>query len=298
MRPLLVFLACLVAGLAAGGFWTWAQPDRFRADARLLVRPASSTAVSAVAALAESSTVETNVEQTLRLSSRPHVHARRGDGGVLTVSVQAGERERARQIDAETVTILLQKVEQRFAQRFGAEVLDPAHAEEQTSPTPLRNLLICGLAGLAVGAVAAAALRARHRTPLSAADRGAEKRLQARIAEVTRRELAMARKAGELAAREQALAEHDGRAQEPEPLPQPEPEPAPVADTRPSRWNLNEVERLVASRRDVSPAVLEEWRTYLPLLRSHADLDGTLPAGFDSLLNDVFAELAPGRESS
>ena len=152
MKPLLVVAACLIAGLAVGGIWTLMQPERYRADARLLVRPASADAVPAVEALAESSTVATNVAQTLRLGARPEIRARRGGGGVLTVSVEARERERARQIDAEAVTILQQKVEQRFASRLSVVLLDPAHAEEQTSPEPVRNLVICGLAGLVRGA--------------------------------------------------------------------------------------------------------------------------------------------------
>jgi hypothetical protein len=315
VRPLLVAVACVVAGLAAGAIWTWAQADRYRADARVLVRPASARIVPAVEALAESSLVETNVAQTLRLSSPPDISAKRGDGGVLSVSVDARSRERARQIDAEAVVILLQKVQQRFGTAgVSATVLDPAHAAEQTSPTAGRNLLITGLIGLAAGLAAAVALR---RSPYvgAAADPAAE-RLRARIDEVARREVALAQKAGELATREQALAKRTRGTVEPEPPwvePSPavepegqelsaastEPEPAAAAAAegaheRPrGRWNLTDIERLVSARTDVSPERAEEWRMYLQLLRSHASVDGTLPAGFDALVNDVFADLAP-----
>ena len=303
MRPLLVAAACVLVGLAAGAVWTWAQPERYRADARLLVRPASAHAVAAVETLAESSTVRTNVAETLRLGAPPHVTAHRGEGGVLTVSVEAGERERARQIDAEAVTILQQKVEERFARRFSVVLLDPAHAEEQTSPNAERNLVICGLAGLALG-VAAAGMSTRGEARSSAARPGAERRLEARIAEVTRREVELARHAGELAARERALAERDDGiegAATPKPtavevqteyVEQP-PEPELAGEHRRSRWNLIELERRVAAQRDVSPELADEWHVYLPLLRSHADVDGNLPDGFDGLLNDVFAALAP-----
>ena len=152
MRALLVAAGCLLAGLAAGAIWTWAQPDRYRADARVLVRPGGSRIVPAVEALAESSLVESNVAQTLHLSSPPQVSATRGKGGVLTVSVEADTRERARQIDAEAVVILTQKLAQRFTTpAVTATSLDPAHAAEQTSPTPGRNLLITGLIGLLAG---------------------------------------------------------------------------------------------------------------------------------------------------
>jgi hypothetical protein len=206
VRALLALVAGVLAGLVAGAIWTWVQADRYRADARVLVRPASSRIVPAVEALAESSLVEANVAQTLHLSSPPHVSATIGRGGVLTVSVEAGSRERARQIDAEAVVILTQKVDQRFGVTPGVTttLLDPAHAAEQTSPTPGRNFLVAGLTGLAAGLLTAFALRGARR-PVAGADPEIERRLRARIEEVAKRERALARRAGELAAREQEL---------------------------------------------------------------------------------------------
>jgi hypothetical protein len=271
VKAFLVAAGCIVAGLAAGGIWTLAQPDRYRADARVLIRPGTSRIVPAVEALAESSLVESNVAQTLHLSSPPHVSASSGKGGVLTVSVTAGSRERARQIDAEAVTILTQKVAQRFGATPGvsATVLDPAHAAEQTSPTPARNLLITGLIGLLAGVAAAMALTPKRRPAVAtrSTDPRLEQRLQARVDQVTKRERALAKRAGELAAREkqakaleEALAAASSRsgpreeavarreqelaareagleeraaellaAQSVEPQPEPEPEPRPVA---------------------------------------------------------------------
>ena len=141
MRAWLALSACVLAGLVAGGAWTLLQGDRYRAEARVLVRPPSSRVVPAVEALAESSLVEANVAQTLHLSSPPHLSASAGKGGIVTVSVEAGGRERGRQVDAEAVVILTQKVAQRFGS-VTATVLDPAHVAEQTSPTPGRNLLV------------------------------------------------------------------------------------------------------------------------------------------------------------
>lgn len=320
MKALFVIVACVLGGLAAGAIWTWLQPDRYRADARVLVRPASSRIVPAVEALAESSLVESNLAQTLRLSSPPSISATRGDGGVLTVSAEAGGRERARQIDAEAIVLLSQKVEQRFAATgVTATLLDPAHVAEQTSPTPSRNLLVTGLIGIVLGLVGALTLvrRPARAAPLeSVVDPEATTRLQARLDEVTKRELALARRAGELAARERSLTAREEGFEaavreaerrpppEPEPAPEPpppEPEPTPPVQTSPgvaavSRWNLNELERLVRTREDVAPETAVEWRTYLQLLREHAAVDGALPAGFDGLLNDVFADLAPSLE--
>ena len=207
MRALLVAAGCLVAGLAAGAIWTWAQPDRYRADARVLVRPGGSRIVPAVEALAESSLVESNVAQTLHLSSPPQVSATSGKGGVLTVSVEAESRERARQIDAEAVVILTQTVAQRFGTTPGVTVtpLDPAHAAEQTSPTPGRNLLLTGLIGLVAGIAAAAAITMQRPRSSAVTDPGVEPRLRERIDEVSKRERALAKRAGELAARERQL---------------------------------------------------------------------------------------------
>jgi len=333
-----VVAGCLLAGLAAGAIWTLLQSDRYRADARVLVRPQSSRVVPAVEALAESSLVESNVAQTLHLGSPPNVSAKSGKGGVLTVSVEEASRERARQVDAEAVVILTQKVSQRFGSAgVSATVLDPAHVAAQTSPTPGRNLLITGLAGLVAGLALAAALSTgRPARAASVPDPNVERRLQARIDQVAKRERALAQRAGQLAAREQDLgrreeelaaassrpspAEHavtpreqeleqreralargaeelaaraaelEAAAAEPEPAPLPPVVQAPASGS----WTLQALEALTRerSRAGASTAQQEDWSTYLFLLREHADADGTLPASFDQLVNDVFGPLS------
>jgi capsular polysaccharide biosynthesis protein len=317
-RLAVVVLLFVLAGLAAGAIWTLLQPDRYRADARVLVRPTSARIVPAVEALAESSLVKANVTQTLRLSSSPEITAKRGDAGVLTVSAKAGSRDRARQIDAEAVVILTQKVAQRFrAAGVSATVLDPAHVAEQTSPTPGRDLLITGLAGLVVGiAVALGVSSTRPAEPSpAAADPRVEQRLNARIEQVTQRERALARRAGQLAAREQDLARREEDverraaepeaaaaaelrpapepAPEPEPEPQPEPEPVPQPTRPAGRWTLQALEALTRERSAArtSSEQQDEWSTYLFFLREHADADGALPPAFDQLVNDVFGPL-------
>jgi hypothetical protein len=316
-RAALVGLVLVLAGLAAGGIWTLLQSDRYRADAAVQVRPASARVVPAVEALAESSLVKANVAQTLRLSSSPDISAKRGDGGVLKVSAEAGDRERARQIDAEAVVVLTQKVSQRFRPvGVSATLLDPAHAAEQTSPTPGRNLLITGLAGLVLGLAVATVLWPRRRAEpaVAAVDPRVEQRLQARIDQVSQRERALAQRAGQLAAREQDLARRgedlDQRAKvvepavsvsepepEPEREPEPEPEPEPeraAAPARPAgRWTLQALEALTQERSaaGASPEQQEEWSTYLFFLREHADANGSLHAGLDDLIGDVFGPL-------
>jgi hypothetical protein len=298
-------VGCVLAGLAAGGVWTLLQADRYRADARVLVKPAD----PAVETLAESSLIASNVAQTLRLQSPPHISAKSGKGGVLTVSVDAGARERARQIDAEAVVILSQRVPRRFA-GTSATVLDPAHVAEQTSPTPRRNLLVGGLAGLVVGLVLAVAWRRSPEPAPAPVDPEVERRVQSRVDQVARRELALAQRAGQLAAREQDLARREAAAAaaaaepepepepEPESEPEPEPEPEPEQSPRPpsaTGWTLEALETLTVERSDAGASARQqaEWSTYLFLLREHANADGTLPASFDRLVTDVFGPLPP-----
>ncbi len=320
-------VAGLLLGLLVGLVWTLLQPDRYRAETRVLVRgPAAASAMPAVEALAESSLLEQNVAQTLRLSEPPSVSAEAGRGGVLTLSVEASTSERARQIDAEAAQVLTQLVDRRFGSaRLSATVLDPAHVVEQTSPTPERNLLIAGLAGLILG-LAVAVMRARglpEVAPAGAAgvDPGVERRLRKRIDEVSKRERAMAKRAGELAARERALGEQAAALErrrheleereaapesepvavavaEPEPQPVEEPpaaeEPAvPVPAPGEGGWTIEALERLVGEHRDASPERVEEWETYLFLLRGHAEIDGSIPSNFDALIDEVFGDIAP-----
>jgi capsular polysaccharide biosynthesis protein len=321
--------ACVLAGLAAGAIWTLAQADRYRADARVLVRPASSRILPAIETLAESSLVESNVAQTLHLSSTPHLEAKTGKGGVLTVSAEAGTRERARQIDAEAVVILTQTVAQRFGTTPGvtATVLDPAHTADQTSPTPGRNFLIAGLLGLTAGVAGAALTRRRPPAAPSAdgVDPDVERRLSRRIEMVTARERALAKHAGELASierraqesesrlaakeRELRRREQDLRARESTPVAEPETSPVAVsapeiaataaterradsaAPTAVGRWNLSVLEALVQEHTGAPAARQDEWATYLFLLRQHADVDGVLPPSFNGLVEDVFGDV-------
>src|SRR5439155_8301883 len=83
----------------------------------------------------------------------------------------------------------------------------------------------------------------------------------------------------------------------PERLPESEPGPVPTAPApallqrRAGVWNLNDLERLVAARRDEEPDRAAEWSAYVFFLREHAGVDGRLPSSFDSLVEEVFADL-------
>jgi hypothetical protein len=153
--------------------------------------------------------------------------------------------------------------------------------------------------------------------------------LERRLDEVTRRERALARRAGELAVREQTARDREARLEAqalqearaaPSPTP-PAPAPPPVAPVPAAPvppppepveitaaevaaappeplvrsdgggWNLDDLERRVASDTTASDQQREEWRTYIFFLRDHAQTNGDLPPSFDSLVEDVFGDL-------
>jgi len=87
----------------------------------------------------------------------------------------------------------------------------------------------------------------------------------------------------------------------PEPAPA-EPVPAPTLDLDPvltppvhhtGRHNLYRLEQLVRDAETQGDPRAEEWSVYLPLLREHAEADGSLPAQFDSLIESVFGSALP-----
>lgn len=198
-------------GLAIGGVWTVLQSDRYAAETHLILSgPPVARLAPAVLTLANGSVVQENVKQTLRLSNPPDLSASIAKG-VLEVRAKAGSKEGARQVDAEAAQVITQLVSTRFgSQGLQASLLDPAHLVAQTSPTPGRNLLICGLLGLFGGGVFAYWRLRQQRAPApsltgGAVDPNLERRLKQRVDEVTKRERALARRAGELAKREAGL---------------------------------------------------------------------------------------------
>jgi hypothetical protein len=80
-----------------------------------------------------------------------------------------------------------------------------------------------------------------------------------------------------------------------EPLPEPEPAltEAVGADSSeaPGPWNLNDLRRLVDRHAAEHPDRVDEWSSYLFLLRDYADVHGRIPAQFDWLIEDTFREL-------
>jgi hypothetical protein len=68
--------------------------------------------------------------------------------------------------------------------------------------------------------------------------------------------------------------------------------PVPTVPSEPARGlQIDELERLVAARRDEFPDRVAEWDAYLFELRGRAGADGMLPQELTGLVEDVFAPL-------
>lgn len=87
---------------------------------------------------------------------------------------------------------------------------------------------------------------------------------------------------------------------EPEPEPEPRPEPLSVPETvvsitplvsHPREWNLWDLERVMRSHAAVAAGTDEERSFLLMYLRDFASADGVLPAEFDGLVRDSFADV-------
>lgn len=302
-------LAATALGAGIGAAVAATGHTEYKAEAKVVVQAQGGPAVVRpllpnVRELATSSILAGNVDSTLRLPGSPDALRKRLDARiaaasqVIVVSVTDRRHDRARQIAQEAAVVLTQLVQARFrTPPLKATVLDPAHVVSHHGRHFLRDALI----GVAIGlALAGAALLATRRgliavsppTDEKLAER--ERRLKERIDLVTKREREMATRAGELAKRERAVHSHEEDARRREAAPPkpaaPSPEPM-LLQRRAGGWNLNDLERIVAEQQDAPPERVEEWRTYVFFLRDHAGIDGELPASFDSLVEDVFADL-------
>jgi len=71
-----------------------------------------------------------------------------------------------------------------------------------------------------------------------------------------------------------------------------EPAPgAPPASTDPGGWNLGELEAWLDTEGAIWPERVDDWAAYLFYLRDYAEPDGSLPASFDALLDEVFGSV-------
>jgi hypothetical protein len=269
-------------------------------------------------ALVKGSVLVGNVRSTLRLNEsttalRKRLSARLRHGThVVVISATASDSAKAQQLAQEAGLVFTQLVKVRFATGtppLRASLLDSAHDVGAGDRHLAHHALLGATAGLILGLLGAALLGSGAGRVVDAGGkrddlREREQILEQRIRAVSERERNVARRA---AAR--ALAEREERPPVAPPVerdrevpgePQGLPEPSPVVPeeeatvggvTTPDRdaaLNINDLEQFVHGQADAPPDRLEEWRTYLFYLRSHADTDGRLPSSFASLVANVF----------
>jgi capsular polysaccharide biosynthesis protein len=316
-------LAATAIGAGIGAAVAAAGHTEYQAEAKVVVQAQGGPAavrplLPNVRELATSSILAGNVDSTLRLPGSPDELRKRLDASiaagsqVIVVSVTDRRQDRARQIAQEAAVVLTQLIQARLrTPPLNATVLDPAHVVSHHGRHFLRDALVGGAIGLAL---AGAALLTTRRgliavsppTDEKLAER--ERQLKERVELVTKRERETAKRAGELAKRERAVHGREEEARRREAAPPKPAVPAPSAPAAPEAvtevppepvrlhrraggWNLNDLERIVAEQQVAPPERVEEWRAYVFFLRDHADIDGELPASFDSLVEDVFADL-------
>jgi capsular polysaccharide biosynthesis protein len=346
-RRWVVIPAAVLLGVLGGILASLASSTSRKAEASVLI--SSPRGIAAVTPflpnlreLAKSGVLAGNVRSTLRLKEslaelRDHLDAEvRPQSQVIVISATHEDTDRARQIAQEAAVVFTQLVQSRFGERsppLQAALLDSAHVLSASNRHFVRNALIGGVLGLALGMAAALLLQGdRVREGAAGVPHGAvrdlrkrESELAQRIKTVSARERELAKRAGQLASRERELSSRvrelgtrpahltnqaDGLAaetREPESPSVPEsrpPEPAFARDpaaraaiTPGANWNIHDLERAVAAQVDVSPEQAEEWRTYLYFLREHASVEGVLPHAFEPLILDVFAEVVDGASS-
>jgi len=348
--------AGLAAGLVAALLVTLALPSTYRASgAVILVRqgqppgddPKLAQAVVAAEELLRSRAVADSAVANLKLGGSPEdllddvTVSAEPDTSLVRFSVDADDGEQARRIGQELAEVFTVLYNGRFGPGTTASIWETPRAEgNRVSPRPALNLgigAVLGLlagAGLAVGrrrerpaeapepvaapvvvsAPPAPALEGYAPPPASASD----PRIQERVAAVTARELALARRAAGLALRERELEE--AKVAEPslpaepveeavvEPVAEPvaapvaepvdEPEPpvvavpaGPFVEPGPGSWTIEDVERLLAQEGSAFPDQLDELGFYLDSFRDVAGADGRLPAGVEIVVEDVFADL-------
>jgi len=216
--------------------------------------------------------------RTSELEERAHLLERRtAELETRTEARTAGAETETRERDAREAAAL--EAEARAAEARAAEAR-AREAEARAAEAQARE-----------AAEREAAERAAH-------DREAAERAAA-LREAEEREAAE-RAAAEREAAERAAQDQEAAARAAQPAP-PEPalpgvplyraDAAPTNGSARGHWNLTELERLVEERGREFPERIDEWASYLFFLRDYAEPDGSVPASFDWLIEDEFAEL-------
>jgi capsular polysaccharide biosynthesis protein len=299
-RPLLVAIgagAGVGVGLLVFGLLTlmWrrprtnAPPKDARAPAVAVVAPPDlserehkleerDTAVAAREHQADTRAEELH-RRTTELEERAHLLERRtaeleSRTEARSAEVETETRERAVRLEAEA-----RAAEARAAEARAREA-EARAAEAQAHEAAERE-------------AAERAAQDREAAERAAALREAEEREAAERAAAERE--AAEREATERAAQEQEAAARAAQPAPPEPalpgVPLYRADAAPTNGSARGHWNLTDLERLVDERGREFPERIDEWASYLFFLRDYAEPDGSVPASFDWLIEDEFAEL-------
>ena len=314
-RRLLVVLAGAVVGALIGLVATLLQDEVYRADGSIAIArqgvapgsdPALAASAEAAAELFESRAVAESVVANLRLDDTPEQLLERVEvtsepgSSLVRIEVEADEPEEARQAAqnvAEVATVLFND---RFGPETSASVWEAARADEDpVSARPLRVVGVGALLGALAGLLLTLLVRRGDTREGEDTNMERERVLQARVDQVTRRELELARRAAALAARERgveepALAVADPVEADPalgaEPAWEPEPAPPPLpAD--PAAVTLWRIEKLVADHPSDDVFVQTDREATLFLLRDYVGIDGRIPPQFEALVDDTFGDL-------
>jgi DNA repair exonuclease SbcCD ATPase subunit len=105
------------------------------------------------------------------------------------------------------------------------------------------------------------------------------------------RQQAILTAAADLEQRRQALEERERALDGREVATAPAAAPDETAPAPGGPWSLDTLTRLVEERADDFPDRVDDWRYTLFYLRNEAHVDGTLPARFDSLVEECFGDL-------
>jgi capsular polysaccharide biosynthesis protein len=317
MRERLPVLAGAAAGLVAAIVLTLLQASVYRADASIaLVRqgqppgddPALAQAAEAAAELFHSRAVADPAIANLRLEESPDELLDRvsvgteAESSLVRVSVEAPSRDEARRTAQELVEVATVLYNDRFGSAVSASIWEkPRGQSGRVAPRPARNLALGALLGALVGW----AVVAGHRRPPPKPNPEADDPIWERLAAVTARELAVARREAQISLRVREL-KQGVRTPELEASPEPEPEPeselepepelepelaVPFVRPRPGEWTVSAVEQLLAEHGHGFPDLLEELGYYLESLRAVAGPDGKLPGGVEVVVEDVFSDL-------
>jgi capsular polysaccharide biosynthesis protein len=277
-----------LAGALLGVVLASATGGGYRAHATVMVAPALrqsgadlATTTATAAGYARSASVLDNVTQALKLgrgslAGKVHVHPRPGTA-LIDLAVDQPTAQRAERAAQQLVVVFTAVAGSRFPSSGGQAIVgvDTPGGTARPLGRPYVWFAILGALLVALLSATAVVLGAGRPRPVRARKPSVRPAAQP---EPVRAQQPAPAPAPPAPAVERVS----------EPVPVPAPRPAPAAH---GRVHIEELERIAAAEPD--PARAEEQRLYVEQLREFATADGTLPAQFEPIVDDVFGWIAP-----